>query len=516
MSINWEHDVAKEELAFLVKLFGEPSVLERRAGGLAIWNAATLQKTKLFGLPNCLDEYELRDESVFHKFPREHYDNQYASIVVDVDPKSLQFVMSLTGAIMYDPLKRLLTSRCGDLVANIATLYLALRILENPMRLKSIQDQKLYARLLNSMYKFGGIRGFNKEQSTRVYKQLCRLKLDLPQTPNKGFWRGAFNEFGGKADTIKLDMHMDLITQKKAEMAQRRSNKTRNEQEMDLSSRIWEGESYKNTYTPVLKNTSNASNSKNVQNVRNVQNAKNSGSTKMDQILAYENKDSKDIDLGLSELYENAEYREVHISSVEPFNSGSSANIDLGLAGLYDRAQYGDKKVKITSVEPFRSGSSADIGLGLADLYDRSQYGDRNVKITSVEPMVPGAKVEDAFDRIEDTNEWAHQLANAENTNVANSATSGTHNRANAREYFCGRRQYNPDIPPCAGDHAPDKKCDPCDNYVKVYHTGQRPIESSDPTCFYGRRQNPYVDAAAYMRHFEDNAHDEKFYNNFY
>lgn len=479
MSINWEHDAAKEELAFLVKLFGEPTALERRAGGLAIWNMEALQKTKLFGLPNCLDEYELRDESVFHKFPREHYDNQYASIVVDIDPKSLQFVLSLSGSIMYDPLKRLLTVRCGDLAANIATLYLALRILENPMRLKSIQSQKFYGRLINSMYKFGGVRGFNKEQVTRVYKQLCRLKRDLPQTPNKGFWRGAFDEHGGSADNIKVEMHMDLITQKKAEMAQRQSNRLRNEQEKDLSSRIWAGESYKNTYENTEKTNSNA---KNVRNVKNVSPVKNVDGVELGQILAYEDKEGKDIDLGLAEQYQNAEYREVRINSVEPFKSGRSADIDLDLARLYDRAQYGDKSVKITGIEP----------------------------------MTTGAKVEDAFDRIEDTKEWAHQLANAENTNVANSAISGTHNRANAREYFCGRRQYNPDIPPCAGDHSSSQKCDPCDNYVKVYHTGQRPIESSDPTCFYGRRQNPYVDAAAYMRHFEDNAHDEKFYNNFY
>lgn len=474
MSINWEHDAPKEELAFLVKLFGEPSVLEGRAGGLAIWDMKTLQKGKLFGLPNCFDEYEIRDESVFHKFPSEHYDNQYASIVVDIDPKSLQFILSLSGSVMYDPLKRLLTARCGDIFANIATLYLALRILENPMRVKSIQENKLYGRLLKSMYKFGGVRGVNKKQATNVYKQLCRLKRDLPQTPNKGFWRGAFNQYGGKVQN-NMENHMDLVTQKKAEMEQRRSNKMRNEQEKDLTSRIWANESHKKSYVdkvyekPIVSTSRQASNS----------------NTQMNKILAYEDKDGKDINLGLEGLYENAEYRDVEITGVEPFSSG--------------RPQPRD-----------------DIDLDLAKLYERGQYGDKNVKITSIEPFAAGAKVEDAFDRITDTDEWAQQLATAEH--VANSDQAGTHNRSNAREYFCGRRSYNPDIPPCTShnDYAANRGCSACDNYVKVYHTGQRPAESTDPTCFYGRKANPYVDAAAYMRHFEDNMHDEKFYNNFY
>ena len=544
MSIKWEHDAAKKELAFLTSLFGQPTAVAPQKGGMALWNTATLQKTKLFGLPNCLDEYELRDEEIYRKFPVKHYENQYASIVVDVEPQVLEYVVNLSGSVQYDPLKKLLTARGGDLASTIGTLYLALRIVENPARLRAMQKNKMYGRLIQSMHKLGGVRGMNMAQAERVYKGLCRLKRDLPQVPIKGYWRGAFSSEGGApmvdgkyAGNARNAVHSDMISRKKAAAATRVANLSQKLQERRRQARekeaegvedlleetIWAGNSqntlrkYNRGNAAELRElrdgniTSNSSNSR----AYNAPLPANAGSKSGlyypadDFKKKYGLADDVVFQVNPEELNLPGEQIADILDKTYDLEDGALQNsvpnrdIDLDLQQQY--ARDNNRQVEISSIEPMQGRFSRDIDLDLSQLYQTSH--NRPVRVTGIEPM-----------QSNNTNHWAQQLAAAEGQNVANSGGAGTHNRNNAREYFCGRRQYNPDIPPCRAheDHPQNRGCDPCDNYVKVYHTGLRPAETTDPTCYYGRRHDPYVDTAAYMRHYEDNAHDPGFYNNFY
>jgi len=553
MSVEWENSEAKKELAFLVNLFGQPTAIGKQKGGVAIWNAATLHDTKLFGLPNCLDEYEVRDEAVLQKFPEEHHANQYASIVVDVDPETFQYLANLSGSIQYDPIKHLLTARGGNIITNIGTLYLALRVIENPARLRSIQKNGMYGRLLRSMHKADGVRGMNLNQTERVYKGLCRMKRDLPQAPMKGYWRGAFSEDGGPPmvggrylGNALNSTHAAHLEQKRADAESRRMARAKQarerrmsredrdveENENVLQENIWAGNSqdlrnYNSGNGNARDGNAREMRRPNSQNAvqrqyeekrlaKNAQNVRNSGRTEAgiyypsdDFKQKYDLADDVQFKVSASEANMTEEQIAARLDEAYALEDGALQNsvpdfdIDLDLEQQYER-EY-NRNVEIRSIEPMQGRFHSDIDLDLSKLY-RTSY-NREARVTNIEPM-----------QAHNTTNWALQLATAEGTNVANSGRAGSHNRSNAKEHFCGRRQYNPDIPPCRAheDYPENRGCDPCDNYVKVYHTGLRPAETTDPTCYYGRRHDPYVDAAAYMRHYEDNAHDPKFYDNFY
>lgn len=469
MSIQWENSAAIDELAFLIMLFGQPSAIEMRAGGLAIWNQEALSQHKLFGNSNCFVEYVLKDESIAHAMPVPHYDNQSGSVYVDIPPQALDYVTSLSGSISYDPLKRLLSARCGDIAAVIATLYLAVRIVENPARTRNIQNQGLYKNLITELYKPGGVRGWDLPLVERVYIGLCRMLKELPQTEETGYWRGAFDANGGPPTEngkyrgdARNAAYGDFVQRQRANALKRRHN----------------GNSSDNNRDDHDNNSNNNNNNNN-------------------------NRRSADISLGLENAYRQAHNRDVTITSVEPLiirphrpkkheNIVSQSDISLDLAEEYQRAH--DRQIYISNVEPFSSRSDS--------MDHESLSVSRDDDMSRFEQMT------------NQTDNWMQRIAESETEDARN--RSG-YNRSNSREYFCGRRQYNPDIPSCAVQNRSQFKpnCDPCNDYVHVYHTGLHP-ESTEPICFYGRRSDAYIDAAAYMRHYEEHAHDPTYYQNFY
>ncbi len=139
------------------------------------------------------------------------------------------------------------------------------------------------------------------------------------------------------------------------------------------------------------------------------------------------------------------------------------------------------------------------------------------------EPMPAGSALSSRSNDLGDSRltvndmDWTEHLAAS--WEMQQSSRERMHNRSNAREYFCGRRQYNPDIPACqVGENGRRNgaACNPCKSMVQVYHTGLTPVESTDPPCYYGRRHDPYIDVASYMRYYEENAHDPFYYHNHY
>lgn len=119
--ILWEHDDAKNYYNKMVDKYGKPNIKDFNPGGIAIWSGRTLSKT-------CIHRIELHDESIHHCSPQPHKDFLYSFINYQVHYSKLKDVLSLSGSLTYDPLKKLLRARCGAEEANIATLLLATNI----------------------------------------------------------------------------------------------------------------------------------------------------------------------------------------------------------------------------------------------------------------------------------------------------------------------------------------------------------------------------------------------------
>jgi hypothetical protein len=119
-----DHPRAKDVFVDLVFELGEPYILVNKKGGIAIWNNAQLKD----GIHN---EIILRDEAIKHCVPANHYDFLTSYIKIYIPPKKIIDVLSVSGSVTYDGLKKLLSARCGSLEANYATFRTCLKILDD-------------------------------------------------------------------------------------------------------------------------------------------------------------------------------------------------------------------------------------------------------------------------------------------------------------------------------------------------------------------------------------------------
>lgn len=498
MTLDWKFNSAKEQLIFITSLFGEPDILSSQIGGSAKWTES-LKNKKLFGLPICFSSYEVKDEEIYSKFPVEHFENQYASIVIDIEPTTLEYLYNLSGSITYDPNATILTSRGATLYDNIITLHLAVRVIENPARLRDIHNKKLYNRLMTGVYKVRGdqklvnlkngnatnvnkpLKLVNKELIENVYRGLCRVLKDMPEVVKRGYWTGAFSTsgdaptddngryIGDVKDSInksflesKQVKTMEKVAKHLQEKREKEEKDKRETEEKELHQQLWEPEhptdSDTESHNTIMSDTS--------QFVKPLNSNKSGNSSNSGK--------SKDIGLKLESLYLQGEGREVAIKSIEPFQGRFNNDINLGLSSLYQDAY--NRPVTITGIEPMTNEYSPDE-------FERLQ-------------------------NLESTQSWASQIADAVQLAGMNGTNLRDGRRGIGAEHFCGRRDYNPDIPPCrANETYPKNRGCGCQT-VKAYHTGLRPAESTDPTCLYSRSDNPYIDAAAYMRQYEDVVHD--------
>lgn len=106
---KWENDAPAEYTQKLTRFFGEPRVLSE--GGYAEWiNVAGFKRVSV------------RDEYVLHTFPQKHYDFVYSTRELSVPTEMYSDFGEVTGSIIIDGLKKEVTARCGDIVANAITI----------------------------------------------------------------------------------------------------------------------------------------------------------------------------------------------------------------------------------------------------------------------------------------------------------------------------------------------------------------------------------------------------------
>ena len=150
----------------IVKIYGKPDIIINNPKGLCIWHID--QKKN-----DIHHSIELKDEYVPHCVPANHYDFLYSYIHVYIPPNKIKDVLSISGSVGYDGLKKLLYARCASFEANYATLATVFMVLnskktkyedniknkensfeENKIYVNEelLKNQKKYKKLLNLPY----------------------------------------------------------------------------------------------------------------------------------------------------------------------------------------------------------------------------------------------------------------------------------------------------------------------------------------------------------------------------
>ena len=187
-NFEWTHKNSINYCIFFSEnIFRNPDILSKTKKGIAIWYPKSNEKIKIGDklLLNIFAEHWCRDESIEHTCPSKHHDFFYSFIKINLNNKNWNKVLSISGSIGYDPLKKLLYARCGSIEANIATLYTCLLVNNNIETLENIQKNNLYGKNIQSTQ--------NPENVINMYTY---LQKNLPtKVPLTGYWDIAFPNY---------------------------------------------------------------------------------------------------------------------------------------------------------------------------------------------------------------------------------------------------------------------------------------------------------------------------------
>ena len=134
---NWHHSRPKKYFPRCLELFGKPVFVANVRHGYALW------KTK--GL---FTQHILIDEDVKHCVPRPHHDYFYSSVRFFIPKDKVCDVLTISGSLNYDGLKKEMTARCGGIGANYATIYLGMLVASGKMSIKEVKSKDMYPRMI--------------------------------------------------------------------------------------------------------------------------------------------------------------------------------------------------------------------------------------------------------------------------------------------------------------------------------------------------------------------------------
>lgn len=152
----------------IVAEFGQPTTIDRRPGGQAVWTRRDIPPSKPY------DRVVLIDEQIPHKTPKPHVDFLYVSLDYEVPEDLIPDVLRLSESVYYDRLKKQIWARCHFMGATVATLCLAVKIASRELTLAEIMDQDLYKMNIMStmqgspMYKKGSYEGMESYLRSKV------------------------------------------------------------------------------------------------------------------------------------------------------------------------------------------------------------------------------------------------------------------------------------------------------------------------------------------------------------
>ena len=119
--VYFNNRLAAATYASVVYEFGPPTSKLDKPDGMVIWK-----------YPAFFDEIVLRDEAIEHTKPEPHCDFLYLSIQVFVPDHLLPNIGKISDSLYYDKSKKTLTARCNNMQTNVALLFLAMKLVNNP------------------------------------------------------------------------------------------------------------------------------------------------------------------------------------------------------------------------------------------------------------------------------------------------------------------------------------------------------------------------------------------------
>lgn len=127
----------------LVSELGEPSVVDPRPGGLAVWQKSRLERHPVYRI---FSRIEVVDEQCYNKFPYEHIGFLYTHFKCDVPLSILNNVLSLSGDIFYDIKKKTLIVRGMSLGYNMTLCALVVKYVNGDVSWYQITEEDLFRR----------------------------------------------------------------------------------------------------------------------------------------------------------------------------------------------------------------------------------------------------------------------------------------------------------------------------------------------------------------------------------
>lgn len=129
---SFKHKDAADYGRKMIEVFGEPDGVTYDC----------LYWKKLDGMLNV----RLKDESIAHSFPAKHRDFVYSDHEIEVPEHLYSVFAHVTGSIIIDGLKNLVSARCGNLFANAITLQFVKDVVDGNAPQTPEQAKEEYAK----------------------------------------------------------------------------------------------------------------------------------------------------------------------------------------------------------------------------------------------------------------------------------------------------------------------------------------------------------------------------------
>lgn len=179
---NWKYSRPVKYYPKALKLFGKPTFKANVEGGMVRWSNGSKATTKGNRNRKLYDEHLLIDEDVLHCVPKPHHDFFYSSIKFYIPTTRRLDVLSISGSINYDGLKKTITARCGGIGANIATLYLGMKVALGHISINEVKRAGLYSKHIRgeakTYFEMEQEMIEMKDMNNRVYKDLLKEERD--------------------------------------------------------------------------------------------------------------------------------------------------------------------------------------------------------------------------------------------------------------------------------------------------------------------------------------------------
>ena len=175
-SVFWLHKAAWKYYEIVIPLLGTGDEIETCAGGSVTWSPT--DDATLFGMKNIFLKHQLRDQNIFVRCPKPHYEYFYSFIYYTISPTNINKIIGISPSLTYDPIRTELVARSGNLGTNIALLNLALKLDKGIITINELNSKGLYAEILELTNKASLLIQLYKELTKMVPQDNGRYKRE--------------------------------------------------------------------------------------------------------------------------------------------------------------------------------------------------------------------------------------------------------------------------------------------------------------------------------------------------